>query len=117
MHTKLRGLILAVALLVVLAAVSVFAGGLKRDVHVMPDSAALGLLLQETGGGVYVLAVSERSPAEQAGLRPGDHILRAGDAMMTDAALLSELLEAGDEAIPLLVRRTEGDITLTLPLR
>lgn len=79
-------------------------------------SASLGLVLLGAERGVYVLAVSEQSPAALAGLEPGDYILSADGAALEDVAALDERLSAG-ASLSLEVRRGDEEMTLTLPGR
>lgn len=79
-------------------------------------SASLGLVLLGAEQGVYVLAVSEQSPAAQAGLEPGDYILSAGGAALEDVAALDERLSLGG-SLALTVRRGDTELALTLPGR
>ena len=114
MQRRLCRLAILLCLLLVAAGVLVLRPAPERAVEV--DSASLGLMLQEADGAVCVLAVSPRSAAEQAGLRPGDRILRAGVTPLTSAALFSDLLDDGEE-LPLTIWRDERELRLTLPCR
>lgn len=53
-----------------------------------PRQAFLGVELRETGDGVVIVRVLDGSPAAQAGLRDGDHLVRLGD---TDIRRLDEV--------------------------
>lgn len=114
MRRRLCRLAIVLCLLLVAAGVLVLRPAPESVGEV--DSASLGLMLQEADGAVCVLAVSPRSPAEQAGLRPGDRILRAGVTPLTSAALFSDLLDDGEE-LPLTIWRNEKELRLTLPCR
>ena len=116
MRDKLRWAMLAAALLGLLLA-GVLLHERPQDPPRAVDSAALGLLLLDAEEGVYVLAVSERSLADQAGLLPGDCILCAGDEALGEATGLNRLLEQGQESLPLTVRREDNVIRLDLPCR
>ena len=116
MRGKLRCAILAAALLGLLLA-GVLLHERPQDPPWAVDSAALGLLLLDAEEGVYVLAVSERSLADQAGLLPGDCILCAGDEALGEATGLNRLLEQGRERLPLTVRREDAVIRLELLCR
>ena len=116
MRDKLRWAMLAAALLGLLLA-GVLLHEMPQDPPRAVDSAALGLLLLDAEEGVYVLAVSERSLADQAGLLPGDCILCAGDEALGEAMGLNRLLEQGQESLPLTVRREDNVIRLDLPCR
>jgi S1-C subfamily serine protease len=58
-----------------------------------PEGDAHGVLLDSTAPGFVVGSVSSGSPAEEAGLRPGDRILRVDDRQPRSAAELRRLLE------------------------
>lgn len=79
------------------------------------SSADMGLVLQGDGKGLYVLAVSENSAAEAAGIVPGDYLLRLGGAELTDAGQMDELLGASGGPSELLLLRSGEEIPLTLP--
>ena len=81
------------------------------------DSASLGLVLLDRENGVYILAVSEGSAADQAGLLPGDCILHVAGDPLADAAAFDQLLKVGGPSLPMTIRRGTGEIHLTLPLR
>ena len=61
---------LAALLLMLMAAAGLLLPSGGRDAA-GTDSASLGLVLLDREGGVYILAVSQGSPADQAGLMPG----------------------------------------------
>ena len=81
------------------------------------DSASLGLVLLEREDGVYILAVSEGSAADQAGLLPGDCILHVAGGPLADAAAFEQLLKVGSPSLPMTIRRGTGEMHLALPLR
>lgn len=103
------GVVLAVALACVLRA--------PEEPSAVLDSAALGLLLEEQNGCVYVLAVSDGSPAEEGGLMPGDCILLVGERRLTQASQLSELLKEGEAGLLLTIRRDKTEIKRSLQCR
>ena len=78
--------------------------------------AALGLMLQESDGGLYVLAVSERGPARDAGIRPGDLLTALNSTTLETLddmdALLGELLPGQAMSFALL----RGGMPLTVRL-
>lgn len=82
-----------------------------------PDAAALGLLLLDAEDGLLVLAVSDRSTADQAGLQPGDHILCVEGEVLEEPQKFNDCLQKGTEAVTLTVRRNEQEIQLRLPCR
>jgi S1-C subfamily serine protease len=66
--------------------------------------AELGLTLDAPAGpGVGVAAVRPGSAGADAGLRPGDRLLRVGDAAVTSAAAAARALAAADTAPAFLV--------------
>lgn len=79
------------------------------------SSAGMGLVLQGDEKGLYVLAVSENSAAEAAGIVPGDYLLRLGGAELTDAGQMDELLGASAGPHELMLLRSGEEIPLTLP--
>lgn len=110
--------------LLVLAAVLVILGvyhGLSpREPLVQADaagSAAMGLVLLDEANAVYVLAVTDQSAAYRAGVMPGDYILSAGGVPVQDAATLDALIDGQREALELLIRRSSGELRLTLECR
>jgi hypothetical protein len=76
----------------------------------------VGLKVKAAGGGLTVEAVAPHSPAEKAGLQPGDVVVEAKDKKPADAEalrrLLRDALAVGDATVK--VRR--GDETLLLRL-
>lgn len=79
------------------------------------DSAAgIGLMLVEDAQGLYVLAVTQDSPADKAGVRPGDYLLSAGGQALDSAARLETLLEGDPPLLQLLIRRNGQALTVVL---
>jgi len=71
-------------------------------------------------GGVLVTSVREESPAEAAGLRAGDVILRVGDETVNDPGELVRAIagaEAGEIELRILRDRQERTLRATLPER
>lgn len=108
-----------IAAVIVLVSATVVALSMRDVTDRQPglDSASLGMLLLDAEDGVYVLAVSDRSPADLAGLQPGDCILFAGNSPLADSAALNELLQTGGERLTLTVLREERRLRLILPCR
>jgi len=78
-----------------------------------PDLAApLGL---DVGGGAILVRVERNSPAEAAGLRPGDVVVAAGGRPVRNSAELLKLLQGAET--PLAINLLRGDFRLTLVLR
>ena len=80
-------------------------------------SAALGLVLLDSENGVYVLAVSDKSPAHHAGLQPGDVILTAGEMPLEEPSTLDQLVNKAEKNLLLTVQREKQVVKLTLPCR
>ncbi|MBQ8200628.1 MAG: PDZ domain-containing protein [Clostridia bacterium] len=70
-------------------------------------SADMGLMLLDQEEGVYVLAVAERSPADRAGVVPGDYLLLAGDEPLQNAAHLDEMMNGAADGFTLTLQRDE----------
>lgn len=81
------------------------------------SSAALGLMLLEKERGLYVLAVTKDSPADKAGVEPGDYLLRMEDVTLQDAASLEALLNGDAEVITLTVKRNGRELDVLLVTR
>lgn len=118
MRRAIRGVLLALAALLLAAGVC----AAVRDSTIPAfsageGSAALGLVLLDDAERVYVLAVSDQSPAHLAGIEPGDYILKADDRLVADAAMLDEALEAGGDQLVLTILRQEREMKLSLPRR
>lgn len=76
---------------------------------------AMGLLLlDDEAPGLYVLAVSDGSPAGEAGIRPGDRITQAGDTPLTSVAQLETLFAERNMMLPLTLNRQEEAVTVDL---
>ena len=118
MRRMMRWMLLSLAAVLLLLAVY---HGLKRlEPSSAPQgmsSAALGMVLLEAEDGVYVLAVSDQSPAHQAGLAPGDYILQMDGQAIGDAAELDALLCMKTDSLRLTVRRGEQELSLVMPCR
>lgn len=81
--------------------------------------AALGLVLLDSDEGVSVLAVKDRSPAEHAGIHPGDLLLQANGHPFSTILQLEALLPPSKQsALQLQLRRRQQDVlTVQLHLR
>lgn len=83
-----------------------------------PSAAALGLVVQDTDNGLYVLAVREGSAADLAGVRSGDYLLSVSGNAVSTADELESLLPAQEEGsltFALLRYGAEVTITVTMP--
>jgi S1-C subfamily serine protease len=82
-----------------------------------PPRPWMGLISQEAGEQVVVVEVAEASPAEAAGVRPGDVVLAVDGQPVADLADLYTkvwALGAAGVAAPLRLRRGAGVLDLTL---
>lgn len=79
----------------------------------------LGLMLLEEEDGVYVLAVTDRSPACRAGIEPGDLLTGVNGDSLTEIAQLEAMLQHVPEggALRLGLVRDGASMTLTLPVQ
>lgn len=79
----------------------------------------LGLMLLEEKGGIYVLAVTDRSPACRAGIEPGDLLTEADGESLTEIAQLEAMLQTMPEsgALRLGLVREGASMALTLPVQ
>lgn len=84
-------------------------------VHPEGSGAALGLMLLEREQGLYVLAVTQDSPADKAGVLPGDYLLRADEEPLADSGQLDALVREDAGEVTLLLRRDEQELQLQLP--
>lgn len=110
----------ALALAMLIAAAIVYHGISRRPEpgRGSGGSASLGLVLLRSDTGVYVLAVTDQSPAHLAGLEPGDYLIEAGGVALTDVDMFNALLmETEAEALEVLVRRQEQELRVMLPCR
>lgn len=79
------------------------------------SGAALGLMLLNREQGIYVLAVTQDSPADRAGVLPGDYLLRADGEPLADSDQLDAMLREDADELTLLLRRDERELLLRLP--
>lgn len=77
--------------------------------------AALGLMLLDGDDGVSVLAVRDGSPADRAGILPGDVVLQADGTDVGDILQLEELLAQAQMQMRLELRRSQEEL-ITLQL-
>ena len=77
--------------------------------------AGLGMMLEEDGGGVSVLAVQQKSVADRAGVIPGDLLLRANDAPFASISELNRLFgHFGPSGIQLQLMRAGEPVMVQL---
>ena len=81
------------------------------------SSASLGLMLLDREQGLYVLAVTEDSPAERADIRPGDYLLQAGGMPLQAAVQLDGMIDAQTKELHLTLYRDERELQVLLPTR
>lgn len=82
------------------------------------SAAALGLVVQDTDDGLYILAVRENSLASLAGIRSGDYLQSIDGQSVSTADDLDSILASSDESsITFKVLRygAEVEISITLP--
>ncbi len=79
-----------------------------------PGTAALGLMLLDGETGVYVLAVTENSPADAAGIAPGDILLQAGGVQVVSAEQMDELARGEWASLPVTILRDDTQQRLTI---
>lgn len=77
--------------------------------------AALGLMLLDSDGSVSVLAVRDGSPADRAGIQPGDVLLQADGSAITDTLQLEDLLAQAQRQMCLELCRNQDEL-LTIQL-
>lgn len=76
----------------------------------------IGLMLEDTGEGLCVLAVREHRPARRAGFAPGDVLLTFNDAPVTDETQLEQALSGAfsDRTMSFSVQRNSQTVTAHL---
>ena len=87
---------------------------LRRGHSQASDRAWLGVNCAEFGDGLRVLRVQDDSPAEVAGLQPGDRILRVDGLTVGSLAALWKALWAGAAERPVQLEIERGDAAQTL---
>ena len=109
--------------MIALAAALVLAGsllikGLHREEKppAGANSAALGLMLLEkkAGAGLYVLAVTQESQADKAGVQPGDYLLRLGESLLETSAQLDKMINESAGRLPIVLRRDGEQLQIEL---
>lgn len=115
-----KGICIVVLVVLVLAG-GMLLQGLHRE-EALPQGgsgAALGLMLleKEPPLGLYVLAVTQESPADKAGIHPGDYLLKSGDTPLQTAAQLDAMIDAAADVLPLTLGRDGQQLQVRLPTR
>lgn len=88
-----------------------------EDDSVLTGAAARGLLLLDDEQGVYVLAVTDGSPADTAGVQPGDYLLSADGIPIDQAQRADEMMDGLQEPLLLQINRNGQSRTISLPVR
>lgn len=114
MRNVIRWAVLALA--IALLVLGIHHGLHREDVPSAQGSAGIGIMLLETERGLYVLAVSEGSPADKAGVMPGDYVICADDVTLTESAQLDGLIEERG-ALQLHLKRGAQELTVGLRTR
>jgi len=85
---------------------------LKQNINESPDAP---FQVQEESG-VLVLQIVPNSPAAQAGLQPGDVLVKLGDQTVTDSTQVQQVVEQATigNDLPIEVRRNGQTLTLTI---
>jgi len=85
---------------------------MKEPAAAQPTKTKFGLTVRpaETGSGVQIVSVAPGSAADDAGLRPGDVVLQAGNASIANIAAFQKALDTADNGTGLVlrVRSTNG---------
>lgn len=111
-----KRVMLAVFLLLLIAGALILSAIISPAGNASPTTMAdLGLLLLDDESGVSVLAVRDQSPAERAGILPGDILVTASGAAVRTVDQLDELLRSTTaQHIQLQIFRNENT---TLPIQ
>lgn len=80
-------------------------------------SAELGLILLDEDSGLFVLAITEDSPASRAGFHPGDLLLQSGNIHLTASTQLENMLHTQQDMLSILLERNGLHMYLNLPTR
>ncbi|MGN0972672.1 MAG: PDZ domain-containing protein [Aristaeellaceae bacterium] len=78
-------------------------------------TAELGLMLLDEDNGLFVLAITEYSPAWRAGFQAGDLLLSSGDTPLTSAQQLEAMISSASGEVPVLLDRSGQQLSLMLP--
>lgn len=116
MRRAIRAAVLLLALAVIAAGV-IYSLRQEETQITGGSSAGLGLMLLEREKGLYVLAVTQDSPADKAGFRPGDYLLRADDVPLDSVTQLDALIDAAERELSVRIRRSGQEQMLRMPAR
>ena len=78
-------------------------------------TAELGLMLLDEDNGLFVLAITEYSPAWRAGFQAGDLLLSSGDTPLTSVLQLESMISTAGGEVPVLLDRSGRQLSLMLP--
>ena len=78
-------------------------------------TAELGLMLLDEDNGLFVLAITEYSPAWRAGFQAGDLLLSSGDTQLTSVLQLESMIASAGGEVPVLLDRSGRQLSLVLP--
>ena len=78
-------------------------------------TAELGLMLLDEDNGLFVLAITEYSPAWRAGFQAGDLLLSSGDTPLTSVLQLESMISSAAGEVPVLLDRSGRQLSLILP--
>ncbi|MGN1018938.1 MAG: PDZ domain-containing protein [Aristaeellaceae bacterium] len=78
-------------------------------------TAELGLMLLDEDNGLFVLAITEYSPAWRAGFQAGDLLLSSGDTPLTSVLQLEAMISSASGEMPVLLDRSGRQMSLMLP--
>ncbi|MGN0745700.1 MAG: PDZ domain-containing protein [Aristaeellaceae bacterium] len=78
-------------------------------------TAELGLMLLDEENGLFVLAITEYSPAWRAGFQAGDLLLSSGDTQLTSVQQLEAMIASASGEVPVLLDRSGRQMSLMLP--
>ena len=81
------------------------------------STAALGMLLQNSEEGVYVLAVADGHPAARAGVHAGDLLMAVNDISVRRAEDVNRILQAAEGSVVLRIQCQGREEDVTLPHR
>ena len=72
-------------------------------------------MLLDEDNGLFVLAITEYSPAWRAGFQAGDLLLFSGDTPLTSVLQLEAMISSAGGEVPVLLERSGRQLSLMLP--